>query len=79
MARPLRIEVPNGVYHVTSRALEGRAIALDEKDGRKWLDLLDTVATRRRWRVFAWVLMGNHYHLLLETPETQTCRRGCMI
>jgi len=48
MARPLRIEVPNGVYYVTSRALEGRAIALDEKDGRKWLDLLDTVATRRR-------------------------------
>ena len=67
MARPLRIEMPNGVYHVTSRGLERRAIALDEKDGRKWLELLDAVATRRRWRVFAWVLMGNHYHLFPET------------
>ena len=69
MARPLRIEMPDGVYHVTSRGLERRSIVRDEVDREKWLGLLDRVATRRGWRVFAWVLMGNHFHLFLRTPE----------
>ena len=69
MARPLRVDVPGGVYHVTSRGLEGRAIVRDDADRAKWLELLDRVAARRRWRVFAWALMSNHFHLFLETPE----------
>jgi len=69
MARPLRIEIPDGMYHVTSRGLERRAIVRDDADRRKWLDLLAAVATRRRWRVLAWVLMTNHYHLFLRTPD----------
>ena len=69
MARPLRIDIADGVYHVTSRGLERRAIVCDDVDRGKWSDLLDRVATRRRWRVFAWALMGNHYHLFLQTPD----------
>jgi len=69
MARPLRLEIEDGVYHVTSRGLERRAIVRDDADRERWLALLDAVATRRRWRVFAWVLMGNHFHLFLRTPD----------
>jgi len=69
MARPLRIDIPDGLYHVTSRGLERRDIVRDDADRRKWAELLDAVATRCRWRVFAWALMGNHYHLFLQTPE----------
>ena len=59
----------DGVYHVTSRGLERRDIAADDVDRRNWHDLLGRVATRCRWRVFAWALMGNHFHLFLRTPE----------
>jgi len=69
MARPLRIDVGDGLYHVTSRGLERREVVADGVDREKWLDLLDRVARRCRWRVFAWVLMGNHYHLFLRTPD----------
>jgi len=69
MARPLRIEIADGVYHVTSRGLERRAIVRDDADRRKWVELLDRVAVRRRWRVFAWVLLDNHFHLFLRTPD----------
>src|SRR5512136_660169 len=69
MARPLRIDIPDGVYHVTSRGLERRKIVLDDRDRRKWLELLGEGATRRRWRVFAWALLDNHFHLFLRTPD----------
>jgi len=69
MARPLRIEVPDGIYHVTSRGLERREIVRDDRDREKWHGLLATVAVRRRWRIFAWALMDNHHHLFLQTPE----------
>jgi len=68
MARPLRIEIPDGVYHVTSRGLERRAIVRDDADRARWTDLLDRVARRRQWRVLAWALMSNHFHLFLRTP-----------
>ena len=69
MAHPLRIEIENGVYYVTSRGLEGQGIVRDAQDCGKWFERLDGVATRRRWRVFACVVMPGHYHLLVETPE----------
>jgi len=69
MARPLRIEMADGVYHVASRGLERRRIVRDDRDRHRWLALLDEVARRRGWRVFAWALMGNHFHLFVRTPE----------
>jgi len=69
MARPLRIEIPNGLYYATSRGLGRRAIVRDDQDRARWTDLLDRVATRHRWRVFAWVLLDNHFHLFLRVPD----------
>jgi len=69
MARPLRIEMDDGIYHVTSRGLERRKIVRDDADRERWLDLLATVCTRRDWRVFSWALMDNHFHLHLRTPH----------
>ncbi len=68
MARPLRIDIENGLYHVTSRGWERRVVVRDDRDRQRWLELLDRVATRCGWRVFAWVLMSNHFHLFLRTP-----------
>jgi len=69
MARPLRIEMAGGLYHVTARGWEKRGIVDKDADREDWLRLLDRVATRSNWRVFSWVLMSNHYHLFLRTPE----------
>jgi len=69
MARPLRIDLVNGIYHVTTRGLDRQAIVRDDVDGDKWVELLDRVATRRDWRVFAWVLMDSHYHAFLRVPQ----------
>lgn len=69
MARPLRIEIENGLYHVTSRGWERCAIVKDDEDRREWMKLLDRVAIRCGWRFFAWALMDNHFHLFLRTPN----------
>lgn len=67
MARPLRIDIENGLYHVTSRGWERRAVARDDRDRQRWMGLLERVATRCGWRVFAWTLLTNHFHLYLRT------------
>jgi REP element-mobilizing transposase RayT len=69
MARPLRIDVEDGLYHVTSRGWERRVVVRDDRDRQRWLDLLDRIAARSGWRVFSWVLMSNHFHLYLRTPQ----------
>jgi len=74
MARPLRIDIENGLYHVTSRGWERRVIVRNDADCQHWLELLDRVAVRCGWRVFAWVLMTNHFHLYLRTPEPNLSR-----
>ena len=51
MARPLRIEIENGLYHVTSRGWERREIVKSDQDREDWLRLFDRVATRSNWRV----------------------------
>lgn len=70
MSRRPRIEIENGLFHVTNRGLERRNIVHDDHDRGEWLRLLGRVATRCRWRVFAHVLLDNHFHLFLRTPET---------
>jgi hypothetical protein len=53
MARPLRIDSENGIYHVTSRGWERRVIVKDDRDRQEWFKLLDRVALRYGWRFFA--------------------------
>lgn len=69
MARPLRIEFRNALYHITSRGNAQQAIYRQEADRLLFLDVLQDVSRRCNWRVYAYCLMDNHYHLLVETPD----------
>jgi putative transposase len=69
MARPLRFVYPGAVYHIMARGNGGEAIFLTKEDHLMFLYWLGRVCESHGWRVHAWVLMGNHFHLLLETPE----------
>ena len=69
MARPLRIEYSGAVYHVMARGDGGKFIFNDDSDALLFLKWLGEVCESHGWKVHAWVLMGNHFHLLLETPE----------
>ena len=65
----MRYEAAGAVYHVMARGDGGKTVFGDDKDGFAWVDLLERACSRFGWRVHAWVLMGNHFHLLVETPE----------
>lgn len=69
MARPLRYEAAGAVYHVMARGDGGKSVFEADKDRYGWVDLMERVCERFGWRVHAWVLMGNHFHVLIETPE----------
>ncbi|MFQ5763344.1 MAG: transposase [Rhodospirillales bacterium] len=69
MARPLRIEFPGAYYHVTSRGNERKAIFREDADRGKSLEVLSSSAEQFRVRIHTYVLMDNHYHLLVETPD----------
>jgi len=74
MARPIRIEYPGAYYHVTSRGNERKTIFRDPPDRRKFLDLLSSCVEQFKIHLHAYVLMNNHYHLLVETPEGELSR-----
>ena len=67
MARPLRIQFPGAIYHVTSRGNAGQAIFIDDEGRDRFFDVLSIVVERFNWLCHAYCLMGNHYHLLIET------------
>jgi putative transposase len=69
MPRSLRFEYPGAYYHVLARGNRREAIFRDDVDRRFFLRGLGEASERTGWKVHAWVLMGNHYHLVLETPE----------
>ena len=69
MARPLRVDIRNGWYHVTARGNERRAVFRDDQDRRRFLELLEEWVERFGLRLHAYVLMDNHYHLLVQTPQ----------
>jgi REP element-mobilizing transposase RayT len=74
VSRQLRLEFPGAIWHITSRGNERRHIYRDDVDRRLFLRFLARVVIERRWRLHAWVLMANHYHLLIETPEVGLSR-----
>ncbi len=74
MARPLRIEFPGALYHVMSRGNERKAIVRDDLDREKRLDWLRRTVQTHGWRLHAFVLMGNHEHLFVETREANLSR-----
>ena len=68
MARPLRIVYPGAFYHVSARGNERRKIFLSHADYVEFLPYLADAAHKYRVILHAFVLMGNHYHLIVETP-----------
>ena len=69
MARQQRLELPGGLYHVTARGNERKAIYRDDGDRQLQLSGLEQVVARFGWLVLAYCQMGNHFHLLVETPR----------
>ncbi len=69
MARPLRLAVSDGVYHVTARGNGRRSIFADDHDRRAFLAIVDRTTQRFAWRCLSYCLMDNHVHLLLRTPQ----------
>ncbi len=69
MARPLRIELAGGLYHVTSRGDRREDIFLDDADRLAWLGVFYQTCKRFNWVCHAWCLMDNHYHIAIETIE----------
>ena len=69
MARAPRIEVPGGCYHVVTRGNDKQSIYRDEATRRLHLFLLERVARRHRWRVYAYCLMDNHFHLVMRIED----------
>lgn len=69
MARPLRLEFPGAIYHVTARGNACNAIFLDDEDRELFLACLGEAVVRFGWLCHAYCLMDNHYHLLIETPD----------
>jgi REP element-mobilizing transposase RayT len=74
MARPLRLEFPGALYHITARGDRQEPIFEDDSDRLTFLDLLGKEVVQQGWLLYAFCLMGNHYHLLLETPEPNLVR-----
>lgn len=69
MPRKPRVEYAGAVYHVMSRGNHAQKVFRTDDDCEVFIEALGEVCRRTGWRVHAYVLMGNHYHLLLETPE----------
>ncbi len=69
MARPLRIQYPGAVYHITCRGNARQNIYKDNKDRKAFLEILTDSQKICSIKIYSYVLMSNHYHLLLETPK----------
>ena len=69
MARALRIDIRDGWYHITNRGIDRHRIFDDARDYGHFLELLGEMHERYSVRVHAYVLMDNHYHLLIQAPE----------
>src|SRR6266516_379865 len=69
MARKLRVEYPGAIYHVMNRGDRREPIFRDDADRRRFLETLGEVCAKTDWQVHAYCLMGNHFHLVVETPR----------
>ena len=69
MARPQRIQFPDASYHIMARGNGGDLVFRDDEDRRMFMELLGETALWANWRVHAWCLMGNHFHLFLTTRQ----------
>src|SRR6266478_3646521 len=69
MARKVRIEYPGAIYHVMNRGDRREPIFKDDADRRRFVETLAEACAKTGWQVHAYVLMPNHFHLVVETPQ----------
>jgi len=69
MARKVRVEFAGAIYHVINRGDRQEAIFRDERDRERFLATLAETCLKTGWQVHAYCLMGNHFHLVVETPQ----------
>src|SRR5437660_657266 len=69
MARKLRLEYPGAIYHVMNRGDHREAIFFDDPDRSRFLDTLGDACRKTGWQIHAYCLMGNHFYLVVETPQ----------
>ena len=74
MPRPQRIEYENAFYHVMNRGRGRQVIFHDDEYYQAFLDTLGEAQQRFQCVIHAYCLMGNHYHLLIETPNANLSR-----
>ncbi len=74
MTRPLRLEFPGALYHVTARGNARQEIYLCDEDRERFVQLLAEEVKQQGWICYAYCLMDNHYHLLFETPSANLCK-----
>jgi putative transposase len=69
MPRPLRLQVPGGVYHVTAQANTGRLVYENDDERQRFLMLVDELVQMHKWSCRAYCLLSTHYHLVFMTPK----------
>jgi len=69
MPRSLRLEYPDALYHVTARGVQQDPIFADDVDRRAWIKYVARALDEGDARAFAYCLMGNHYHLVVQTRQ----------
>ena len=79
MARPLRVQFPGAIYHVTARLVgswrdERLRLFRDDRDYGRFLERLGFAVEEAEVRLYLFCLMGNHFHLVLETPKGNLSR-----
>lgn len=74
MTRPLRIDYPDSFYHVLSRGNERRPVFFEQGDYRRFLELIGRTSEKYHVQIHAYVLMQNHYHLLVKTRQANLSR-----
>jgi REP element-mobilizing transposase RayT len=74
MARPYRIQAENCLYHITSRGDDRKKIFISETDYQKFLEYIELAKEKFKFYMYAYCLMGNHYHFLLETTQANISR-----
>ena len=69
MARQIRVEFEGACYHVMARGNRREDIVRDDTDRMQYEQLWREAVKMTGWKVYAWILMDNHYHAVIETPE----------
>src|SRR6266478_6124456 len=69
MARKLRIQYEGAIYHLMGRGIHRDVVFRSKNDRELFLKTLGEACSKTDWQVHAWCLMGNHFHLVVETPQ----------